>query len=297
VLDVVQRAWILAATRIAALIALAGCSALPQTTRGSGWTEFVTLPAHNNPIPTQWITTAEGRFAHELKIPNPVPSDAGHRAGMTPVDYYLHLCATEAGEFKFKTVSGVEGVFFARPPLSPTDQDLMNRWALEHPLIESKFQLVDSTEKRAIRFVNPPFMDFRFYEEPDAPTASGPLFVRLSGYQQAMRDRAGNLILRGTAMQQKRTTELASRYGITWRGIHRPFDRESGIAGGEVIVYDVKTNDVLYVYRNYAFSGRVRNRPDGIWWLTSAGCSEVFRTQDSPGAYSLSARARDVLSK
>lgn len=293
----IKKAWKSIAAGVVTLIALTGCSALPQPTQGSGWTELVQLPTHNNPIPRQWITTAEGRFAHELKIPNPVAEDAGYRSDMTPVNYYLHLCAKEAGEFKFRTVSSVAGIFFARPPVSPTDQDLRDRWKLEHPLIESRFQLVDAAERRAVRFVNPPFMDFLFYEEAEAASVSGPHFVRLSGYQQDMRDHAGNLISSGTPMQQQRVAKLASRYGITWRGIHRPFDRENGIAGGEVIVYDLTTHQVLYVYRNYAFSGRVRNTPDGIWWLTSGGCVELFRSQDGSGVHSLAARARDVLKK
>jgi hypothetical protein len=293
----IKKAWKSIAAGVVALIALTGCSALPQPTQGSGWTEFADLPTHNNPIPRRWIATSEGRFAHELKIPNPVSADAGYRAGMTSVDYYLHLCATEAGEFKFRTVSGVKGIFFARPPAPPTDQDLMDRWVLEHPLLESKFQLVDTAVERAVSFVNPPFMDFLFYEEPEATTTPIARFLRLSGYQQDMRDQAGNLTLHGTPMQQKRVEELASRYGITWRGIHRPFDRENGIAGGEVIVFDLRTHEILYLYRNYAFSGRVRNAQDGIWWLTSGGCRSLFRREDRSGLHALSVRARDVLKK
>ena len=32
-----------------------------------------------------------------------------------------------------------------------------------------------------------------------------------------------------------------------WRGITRPHDREMGIAGGELIVLDLQTNEVLGV--------------------------------------------------
>ncbi len=40
---------------------------------------------------------------------------------------------------------------------------------------------------------------------------------------------------------------------MTWRGIRRPHDREMGIAGGELIVLDLETNEVLGVRRGYAF--------------------------------------------
>jgi hypothetical protein len=43
-----------------------------------------------------------------------------------------------------------------------------------------------------------------------------------------------------------------SRYGFTWRGVVRPRDRENGIGGGEVIVVDLETNEVLAVHRGYA---------------------------------------------
>jgi len=283
-------------TFLATLLLLAGCAATPQVARTSPWTEFVQMPAHANPIPKQWIATPEGRFAHELKIPNPVPSDPGYREGMSPTDYYLHLCATEAGEFKFKTAASVGAIYFARPPDQPTDDDLKDRWKLEHPIIESKFQLVRaSPAERAKSFVNPPFMNFQVYEEPNQEAGATLPYLRMTGYQQDMRDKAGNLTLSGSTMKVQPIAVPMSLYAVTWRGIRRPFDRENGIAGGEVVVYDIKTNEVLYVYRNYAFSGRTRGTPDGVWWLTSGGCQSLFRRGDRSGAYSISARVRNVL--
>jgi hypothetical protein len=278
---------------LSAAVLLAGCAATSQPTSQSKWTEFVQMPAHANPIPKQWIATPEGRFAHELKIPNPVPADSGYREGMSPSDYYLHLCATEAGEFKFKTASGVDGIYFARPPWGPTDDDMKDRWRLEHPLVETKFQLVSKPEDRAVRFVNPPFMDFAFYEEPSS--AANGAFLRMMGLKNDLRDKTGTLIAEGAPMRVLDAGQLKSQYAITWRGIRRPLDRESGIAGGEVIVYDRKTSEVFYVYRNFAISGRTKGTPDGVWWLTSGGCRELFRQQDWPGVYSLSSRVRDVL--
>ena len=53
-----------------------------------------------------------------------------------------------------------------------------------------------------------------------------------------------------------------ARYGFTWRGIKRPYDREFGIAGGELIVLDLKTMEVMglrrgYVIWNRGWTGRV----------------------------------------
>ena len=65
--------------------------------------------------PADPLATEEGRFAHSIKIPNPVPTDSGYKPGMTPEKYFNHLCKTEAGEFIYKTVENVEGIFMMRP--------------------------------------------------------------------------------------------------------------------------------------------------------------------------------------
>ena len=65
---------------------------------------------------------------------------------------------------------------------------------------------------------------------------------------------------------------LKSRYGYTWRGITRQHDRELGIAGGELIVLDRETNEVLAVRRGFARTGGVSNNLTGVWWLTAPSC-------------------------
>ena len=65
--------------------------------------------------PADPLATEEGRFAHSIRIPNPVPADSGYKPGMTPQDYFDHLCKTEAGEFIYRTVENVEGIYIMRP--------------------------------------------------------------------------------------------------------------------------------------------------------------------------------------
>ena len=105
---------------------LYGCAASPPPSPYR-WTEFVSVRGHANPIPKQWVATPEGRFAHELVIPNPVPVDSGYKSGMSTGDYFRLLCEKEAGDFIFRKVEDVEGLYFARPPKRPSDQDLMDR--------------------------------------------------------------------------------------------------------------------------------------------------------------------------
>jgi hypothetical protein len=54
--------------------------------------------------------------------------------------------------------------------------------------------------------------------------------------------------------------------------VPRRYDRELGIAGGELIVLDLQTNEVLAVRRGYMRTGFVRNNLTGIWWLTGPSC-------------------------
>jgi hypothetical protein len=53
-------------------------------------------------------------------------------------------------------------------------------------------------------------------------------------------------------MQKVYDAALKSQYGYTWRGITRPHDRELGIAGSELIIIDLQTQEVLSVFRGYA---------------------------------------------
>ena len=267
------------------LAPLAGCQSAPPSPYV--WTEFVSARGHANPIPKQWVATPEGRFAHELVIPNPVPADSGYKPGMSAGEYYRHLCDTEAGDFIFKKVDNVEGLYFARPPKKPTDQDLMDRWKLEHPYLESTFQLRNDTPVgRAVLFIDPPLVTYQFYEEPNPDPKAGRPYWRLSGYRSWQNVRE-NGVWKHTPESPwviEPITQPKARYGLTWRGIHRPHDRENGIAGGELIAYDLATLEILAVFRNYAFSGRTKNTPDGVWWLTSAGCRQLFHGSDAVDA-------------
>ena len=230
----------------------------------SPWTRFVQVDGQPEPVPEQWVATPEGKFAHSIRIPNPVPKDSGYRRGMTSEQYFEHLCRTEAGEFIFKTVENVEGFYFMRPPKWPRDVDLKDRYSLEAPEIERTFQLLRATpEERSQIFVNPPWALFSYVEEPNQSSAMKRSFLHIRGYRQG-----------SSPVEVNVAAELASRYGMVWRGIKRRNDRESAIAGSEWIVFDLGTSQVLAVQRDFALTGRTRNAPQGIWWLNAVNCPE-----------------------
>lgn len=75
----------------------------------------------------------------------------------------------------------------------------------------------------------------------------------------------------------ERVDSLMSRYGIFWRGITRPHDREMGIGGGEVYVVDLRTNEVLAMQRHFMMgapvpSSRLNGQDANFFWRSMLGC-------------------------
>jgi len=216
--------------------------------------------------PADPLATEEGLFAHSIKIPNPVPEDSGYKSGMTPEQYFDHLCKTEAGEFIFKTVVNVEGLYMMRPRKEATDYELEHLYALEDPYGHENWE---ATHPAKI-FVGP--KTYSVFEIP--LDGAGSNYLRYSGFD----DR------NPMSMKVEKVSTLQSRFGYTWRGITRPHDRELGIAGSELIILDLQDKDVLAVRRAYIWSGDVRNKLTGIWWMgghvCSANSTRLYRTNE-----------------
>jgi hypothetical protein len=217
--------------------------------------------------PADPLATEEGRFAHAIKIPNPVPADSGYKPSMTPEQYFDHLCKTEAGEFIYKTVENVEGLNMMRPRERVFDDHMQHLYALEDPYGHEDWE-AKSPENYYVRPGR-----YRFLERPMSssknPTTQGGRYLRYTGYDG--KD--------PKTMVVQETADRKSRYGYTWRGIARPHDRELGIAGGELIVLDLETNEVLAVRRGFMQSGGVRNLT-GIWWPNGKICrNDAGRTK------------------
>jgi hypothetical protein len=221
-------------------------------------------------------------FPYPDKVPPPkwpeAPADSGYKDGMTAKDYFEHLCKAEAGEFIYKTVENVEGIYQMRPRELATDKMLQDRYFLEDPYGHDNRQARDLEEG----LVNPEYLDgsfkpekhYKFLEKPIPPS-----LLEASDGAKYFHYRRGL----DKKMVKDRRAQVKSRYGFTWRGIERsPQDRELGIAGGELIVLDLQTNEILAVRRGFIRSGDVRNSPTGIWWLVGHVCHEktVATTKD-----------------
>jgi len=250
--------------------------------------------------PADPLATEEGRFAHSIKIPNPVPEDSGYKPGVTPEQYFDHLCKTEAGEFIFKTVENVEGIMQMRPRAEATDYMLQHLYALEDPYGETygeEFNMGPDALKTGIQdgYVNPRYADavkkrghdlykpdqnYKFIEKPIPAHLQNS--ADAAKYLRYTRPNTDNLVFENgqymypygqqPPMFEERVKDLKTRYGFTWRGITRPHDRELGIAGGELIIVDLQTNEVLAVRRGYVRSGKAHETVGGIWWLGAQAC-------------------------
>lgn len=79
---------------------------------------------------------------------------------------------------------------------------------------------------------------------------------------------------------ERRVTSIQSKYGVYWRGISRPKDREMGIGGGEVLVIDLQTNEIMAVHRGFVLAYDKHDKSQ-LDWLSHATCPSD-RIQDSP---------------
>jgi hypothetical protein len=231
-------------------------------------------------------------FAHSLQL----PPDRGlpnprrfrfddyrrmtHRA--TSIAYFNHLCATEAGEYIFRTVDKVEGIYQMRAMPKRTEEILRDRYGFEDPADWSTYE----EDGSPALFIGDPAKGFRYFESRRRPEdIARKLIVKhwritpWAGSGQAPYWRYHHFDNIGKQYGEVVPIEqLESRYAYTWRGIRRERDREFGIAGGELIVLDRITGEILGVRRSFAIAPQY---PDHLDWEFAYYCpkSMIYRSK------------------
>ena len=76
-------------------------------------------------------------------------------------------------------------------------------------------------------------------------------------------------------LQEQRVNQINSRYGIYWRGIERPNDRQMGIAGSEILFLDLETNETVAIRRSFILG--VEGTGRDIHWFSTASCPDSIR--------------------
>lgn len=235
--------------------------------------------------PTDPRELAAFEYAHGLKLPDrlPKPVPFGFTRHLlsnrqtTAVAYFDHLCATEAGEYIFKKVEKVEGLYQMRAMPRRSDKVLRDRYGFEDPADWSQGEADGSP----FLFLGGPGNGFRYFESNTAPQAianqwtvekwavgawSEPRTVPFWRYHQFDYTNGKGQVLP--------VADLESRYAYTWRGIHRERDREFGIAGGELVVLDRSSGEILGVRRSFAIAKQYRTHLD---WEFASFCPGSLR--------------------
>lgn len=259
------------------------------------WTRFVQVEGQSEPIPEQWLQDPEAKIAHSLKLPDsvpkPVPFDfsKAYRKSWLPgtpkqsVQYFNHLCSTEAGEWIFRKEQNVEGFYFARPQGEPTTDTMTDPYGPEMPWIQRFFLLRGDYEPldQARWLIQPPLYNYRFVEQPRRNTkwqaGIQEPYVRLFGYTRGYFVKPGQVVAdwnEKTPMQVIGIPALTARYGYTWRGLRRERDREFGIAGGELLIYDLQTKEVLAVRRQFLIASHNPRGEGKAMWEVAGSCPQ-----------------------
>jgi hypothetical protein len=183
------------------------------------------------------LATPEGRFAYSIQLPPPLDKPRVRRADYRSAEEYFEaLCGKEKIETAFRHITSVDGVAVLRvyPVLFPTP---LGSYSEE----SNGVGVGAAPEERLI--LSPP--SFKFVERP----------LRLDEqrrYPGAMYLRFEQDPVSPTKLLARPISELSARYAYTWRGTPDSDDRQNGIFGGELLLLDRNSGEILGVRRSFS---------------------------------------------
>ena len=150
------------------------------------------------------------------------------------------------------------------------------------PWIQRSFLLQsDRAHDHGTWFIQPPNYNYLFVEQPRRAVpwqeAIREPYVRLFGYTREVFVKPGQVVAalnERTPMQVIGVPQLSARYGYTWRGLMRERDREHGIAGGELLIYDLQTTEVLALRRQFLIAGKNPRGTGRAVWEVAGSCRQ-----------------------
>ena len=198
------------------------------------------------------------------------------KSGMSGKEYFQALCEREGGWFIYRTVEDVEGLYIVRPRGSEdADYHLADPYVVEDPWAMTFWGWVGLGDDAPSELIQPPYGPYQFIEtkrrydiRPERlgygkGRPNGPDYYRFfrnpnrnSGLTEPVfwKSKSGEVGQSGEVpyiVDRQSIPQVTARYGFTWREIERPQMRENGIVGGELIVLDLKTNEILGVRRSF----------------------------------------------
>lgn len=209
------------------------------------------------------------------------PEEQAYKKGMSSGEYFKALCEAEAGKFIYRTAENVEGVYQIRPLKNHQGNHvLQDKYVFESPYQ----QAIDNPLDPGFNLLNPgeyEFVETVIYEPRPKRTLKrsytpsflesapdGTKYIRYEG--EAYKDYK--------SVEKIYVSELKSQYGYVWRGIKRHHDREHAIAGNELAIVDLKTNEILGLWRGFVQSGSSKSKK--VWWISGAACPKIYGEKD-----------------
>jgi hypothetical protein len=232
-------------------VADTSCDILKLRPRDWDERKFLKVDAQPYSVPDDWVSTAEGKFAHSIRLPPPYDKPRQvYKKGMSAADYFRALCEEEAGDFVIRRVKAVEVVFDLRPRNELPPARLLHLFSIEDP-----YGYVRGETRSQIPTT---WTGGNAYRALERKTSDGLGYERV--FRTSISDRKASV---------EKIDGPTAEYGFTWRGITRPHDRENGIAGGELIAVDMHTNEVLGFRRGFAATDASER---GVSWEFAAVC-------------------------
>lgn len=155
--------------------------------------------------------------------------------------YFRHQCKLHGGEFIYRTVDNVEGVFQMRLR-DPRDYfDRLRKGDIpEDPYGHTNWE----AQEPQTMFVDHPFRNYEFFENPlpadVKPMVPGAKYRRYSGLTYRRGDYRPI-----KPMVEEHVAELKSKFGFTWREERTGLDRVLGIRTGIMEVVDLMNGEIL----------------------------------------------------
>jgi hypothetical protein len=203
--------------------------------------------------------------------------------------YFDKLCKEESGLFVYKTVEDVNGVFMLRPRKNVTDKMLKDRYMLdpighEGPPMGNKGISFISNVSKFLGLNGYLFVEMAIEDE--ARLEDTPLNIKRYDFSMfdkpELDDKYVQYCCAGKELNSLVKTyspNRKSRYGYTWKDIFHRYDRELGIAGSELIVKDLESDEILGLLRSFVRSQDSGFSDDGFIFVpvnwSGPTCPEV----------------------
>lgn len=211
--------------------------------------------------------------AKRVKWPD-APSKSVYRRGMKPKEYWEALCKAEGGETVNRAAKDVEGVFELRPRSFMTDYERVDRYVLEGAFLSTDILSWPEPEQSLVQ----PYGGKYLYIERGGRPGGGEV-TAISRMDPAIAKerwqtgREGRFVTIPKVLQRHSSPTYKATYAYTWRGISRERDRENGISGGEMIVVDLQSGEILGIRRGFALSGQ--GRSGQVSWSNALLCPSL----------------------